>query len=114
MGQFKIELWPGYATSIRKHEQDILLNCDVAHKVMRNDTAYDLLQETHRADPANFQRNYKQKALGVTVLTSYNNTTYRVDDVDFDRSPETTFDKKGTQVSLMAYYQEVRIHFFDQ
>lgn len=102
-----MELWPGYATSIRKHEQDILLNCDVAHKVMRMDTVYDLMQESLRADRSNFQNNFKGKALGLTVLTAYNNATYRIDDIEFDKSPMTTFDKKGTPVTLCAYYQEV-------
>lgn len=107
LGQFKIELWPGFATSIRKHEQDILLNCDVAHKVMRNDRVYDLMEETLRSDRANFQNNFKQKVLGMTVLTDYNNTTYRVDDVDFELSPMSTFDKKGTAITLVQYYKEV-------
>lgn len=33
LDQFKIELWPGYITSIRQHEQDILVCCEVSHKV---------------------------------------------------------------------------------
>lgn len=107
MGQFKIELWPGFATSIRKHEQDILLNCDVAHKVMRMDTVYDLLQETLRADRAGFQNNFKQKALGLTVLTAYNNKTYRIDDIAFDKSPLSTFEQKGEPVTLDEYYIKV-------
>lgn len=107
LGKFKIELWPGYATSIRKHENDILLNCDVAHKVMRMDTVRDLMEETLRADRNNFQNNFKQKALGLTVLTAYNNSTYRVDDVDFDKTPMTTFDRKGTPTTLVDYYLDV-------
>ncbi|XP_031633322.1 protein piwi-like isoform X2 [Contarinia nasturtii] len=106
LNQFKIELWPGFATSIRKHEQDILLNCDVAHKVMRMDTAYDMLQELVRTDRGGYQNNFKQKALGLTVLTAYNNKTYRIDDVDFDISPMTTFDQRGKAVTLVDYYQE--------
>lgn len=102
-----MELWPGYATSIRKHEQDILLNCDVAHKVMRMDTVYDLLQETHRSDRGNLENAFKQKALGLTVLTQYNNATYRIDDIDFKKTPMTTFDKKGTAVTIADYYKEV-------
>lgn len=109
LGQFKMELWPGFDTSIRKHEQDILLNCDVAHKVMRMDTAYDLLQECLKTDRSNFQNNFKQKALGLTVLTAYNNSTYRIDEVDFTISPMTTFDKKGTAVTLVEYYKDVRL-----
>lgn len=45
--------------------------------------------------------------LGVVVLTDYNNNTYRVDDIDYDVSPESTFKKKdGTDISYCTYYQE--------
>lgn len=108
MGQFKIELWPGFATSIRKHENDILLNCDVAHKVMRTDTVYGLMQETLNADRSGFEKNFKQKALGLTVLTAYNNKTYRIDDIAFDKTPMSAFDQRGTSVTLVDYYKDVR------
>ena len=29
----KLQLWPGYQTSIRQHERDILVNCEIQHKV---------------------------------------------------------------------------------
>lgn len=94
---------------MRKHEHDILLMCDVAHKVMRNDTVYDLMKEVHSSDRDNFQNNFKQKALGLTVLTAYNNKTYRVDDIEFEKSPLTTFDQRGTQITLKDYYRTVSI-----
>jgi len=34
--------------------------------------------------------------IGCTVVTRYNQKTYRVERVDFGMSPETTFDKQGT------------------
>lgn len=74
---------------------------------MRMDTVYDLLQECLRANRSEFQNNFKQKALGLTVLTAYNNSTYRIDDVSFDLSPLSTFDKKGTKTTLVEYYQDV-------
>ena len=33
--QWKLQLWPGYTTSIRQHETKILLNCDTKFKVTR-------------------------------------------------------------------------------
>lgn len=36
--QYQIEIWPGYSTSIRQHENDILMNVDVSTKVLRTDT----------------------------------------------------------------------------
>lgn len=39
----------------------------------------------------------------------YNNKTYRVDDIDWDQSPKSTFKKAdGSEVSFLEYYQKVR------
>ena len=40
------------------------------------------------------------------VPGTYNNETYRIDDIDWDRNPTSTFDRRGEQVSLVQYYQE--------
>ena len=42
--QYKLELWPGYVTSIRQHEQDLLLCCELSTKILRTDTALDQLK----------------------------------------------------------------------
>jgi hypothetical protein len=34
------------------------------------------------------------------MFVRYNQKTYKVERVDFDQSPETTFDKSGTQVRI--------------
>jgi aubergine-like protein len=47
-----------------------------------------------------------QEALtGTTVVTRYNQKTYKVDRVDFAQSPATTFDKQGTPTSYQEYYR---------
>jgi len=51
----KLELWPGYVTSIRQHENDILLCVEITHKVMRQETVYDLLKECCKFQHANYQ-----------------------------------------------------------
>jgi aubergine-like protein len=40
-----------------------------------------------------------------TVLTDYNNHTYRVDDVNFLASPDSTSDQRGQPVAYTAYYK---------
>lgn len=40
----------------------------------------------------------------MTVVTRYNNRTYKIDRVDFEKTVETTFDKNGTQTSFKDYY----------
>jgi hypothetical protein len=52
---FKMELWPGYVTSIRQHEKELLLCVDLTHKVMRQDTVHDFLQECRHSQPTGHQ-----------------------------------------------------------
>lgn len=75
---------------------------------MRTDTVMDLLARCRREDERNFENNFKQKCLGITVLTNYNNKTYRIDDVDFAITPASTFTKKGEEITIQQYYKDVR------
>lgn len=103
--EFKLELWPGFTTSMRQHEKDILLNVDVSSKVMRTDTVLDLFSECMNS--RNPKAEFQERVIGNVVLTFYNNKTYRIDDVDFSMTPESTFAKRdGEQISYMEYYKK--------
>jgi len=39
----KLQVWPGYVTSVEEYEGGLLLMCDVSHKVLREETAYELM-----------------------------------------------------------------------
>ena len=41
----RLDLWPGFITSILQYEEQIMLCADVSHKIMRADTVYDFLNE---------------------------------------------------------------------
>ncbi|KAK9886691.1 hypothetical protein WA026_017610 [Henosepilachna vigintioctopunctata] len=101
-------LWPGYYTSIRQHEKDIMMNAEITFKVMRTDNVYDLLLEC--PDKISF----KKKIVGTVVLTYYNNKTYRIDDVSDKLSPKSTFTlKSGEQITYEKYFQDkykLKIH----
>jgi len=46
--------------------------------------------------------------IGSTVLTRYNNQTYRIDDVDENTNTQSTFQKKdGSRISYIDYYRVV-------
>ena len=49
----------------------------------------------------------KAELVGKVVMTHYNNKTYRIDDVDLDTTPRSTFHlkKEDRQSSYMEYYQ---------
>lgn len=106
MREHRIQLWPGYFTSMRQHERDILLNVDLQFKFMRTDNVYDLLME--ECQGANMKKEFQEKVIGCVVLTYYNNKTYKIDDVDFNSSPESTFKKAdGSEITYRKYYQDV-------
>lgn len=48
MPEYRLELWPGYITSIARYERDIYLQAEISYKVLRKDTAYDLIRECSR------------------------------------------------------------------
>lgn len=106
--QYELELWPGYITSIRQHESKILLCCEISHKIMRKENVLQVLNQCLREDSVNYRRIFTQRIIGCVVLTDYNNRTYRVDDIDWDVTPESTFSKSdGTKVSYIDYYRQV-------
>ena len=104
---YRLELWPGYVTSIRQHEKNILLCAEIAHKVMRNESMLDILEQLKR-EIIEYRAEYERKVLGKVVLTDYNNQTYRIDAVDFDSSPVSTFETKRGPETYMNYYYRVR------
>lgn len=44
--------------------------------------------------------------VGLNVLTRYNNRMYRINDILFDKNPESTFDCQGKLLSFTNYYKE--------
>lgn len=77
------------------------------YKIMREDTAYDLMKTTRSENPANFRDNFVRKMLGLQVSTAYNNLTYRIDGVDFAQTPRSTFQRKGVEINYVDYYAQV-------
>lgn len=100
--EWKLELWPGYITTMRQHEHNVLLCCETTSKIIRTDTVYDQLKAGAR------DRDRVTKVLlGAIVLTRYNNKTYRIDEIAWDKKPTDTFPKKdGSEISYLQYYKE--------
>lgn len=46
-----------------------------------------------------------REIVGLSVLTRYNNKTYRIDDIAWNESPKYVFSKNGEDMSLIHYYQ---------
>ncbi|XP_025413439.1 piwi-like protein Siwi isoform X2 [Sipha flava] len=107
--KLRLQLWPGYETTIGMFDSGLLLRSEISTKVMREETVYDLLQEFMREShrDRDWFIKFKAAVIGTTVLTNYNNQTYRIDDVDDKSTIKSTFPKKdGTQMSYIDYYHQ--------
>ena len=48
------------------------------------------------------------------VLIDYNNNIYKISNIDWDKNPKSTFERKGKLISLMDYYLEKGIRIDDR
>ena len=81
---------------------------DVAFRVVRTDSVLEYISQLRdKAEQKghDWQEAVSEGLVGCTVVTRYNQKTYKVDRVDYGMSPETTFDKQGTQTSYSEYYK---------
>lgn len=101
-----LELWPGYLTSIRAYEnENVLLNVEVIHKFMRKETIYQISRSLMKSS-GDWRDVLKREVIGTTVLTDYTNKTYMIDDIDFNKSPSSTFQKlDGVETTYVDYYK---------
>ncbi|KAI6656672.1 piwi B [Oopsacas minuta] len=106
--QHKLELWPGYITSIHAYEDQLLLMLDVSHKLLRTDSALDFLYDMYHQQTQSFQEQVTKQLVGTVVLTRYNNNTYRVDDIEWNMNPQSTFTSShtGETISFEEYYKK--------
>ena len=101
-----VHIWPGYVTTIRQHEYNAMLCCEISHKIMRTITVFDCLREAYRNRQNEYKMEFQKKVLGTIVLTDYNNKTYRVDDIDWTVNPASQFEKKDkSRISYVEYYK---------
>nr|QOW64977.1 hypothetical protein [Lymnaea stagnalis] len=106
--QHKLEVWPGYITAIREHEGGLLLLLDASHRVLRTETVYDIMEKSLLTNPNGFREEIIKKVVGCTVLTRYNNKTYKVDDILWSKTPLDLFECKATggSMSFDEYYRK--------
>ncbi|XP_078682107.1 piwi-like protein 1 [Branchiostoma floridae x Branchiostoma belcheri] len=105
--QHRLEVWPGFVTSILQYESKTLLMADVSHKIMRTDTVLDLMYDLYGQDQRKFYEKATKMLVGEIVLTRYNNQTYRIDDISWEEHPTDKFRlSDGTDISFVEYYEK--------
>lgn len=107
----RLTLWPGFITSLRQHENDVLLCVETTHKVLRLDNVLATIRTIQQgARGGNAEEAIKAQLLDTIVMTAYNRKTYRIADIDFKTTPSCTFETKArdgtiSQISYVEYYQ---------
>lgn len=103
--QHRLEVWPGYITSVSQNEGGLMLLVDASHRVLRTETVLQLMKTTVQKNPSGFQDECTRSLVGTIVLTRYNNKTYRIDDILWAKTPQHTFKtSSGSELSFVDYY----------
>ncbi|CAN8205906.1 unnamed protein product [Coccothraustes coccothraustes] len=105
--KYSLHIWPGYAVSIRKKDGGLFLMVDAIHKVIRSESVLSVMQTIHSQSQRMFQDECTKQLVGSVVMTRYNNRTYRVDDIDWDKTPKDTFTlASGQEITFVEYYSK--------
>ncbi|XP_067459656.1 piwi-like protein 2 [Thunnus thynnus] len=107
LGKQRLQVWPGYATCIKRTDGGLYLCVDVSHKVLRNDSVLDVMNTLYQQSKENFQDECTKELIGSIVITRYNNRTYRIDAIEWNKSPRDTFTlMDGTKTTFVDYYSK--------
>uniref|UniRef100_A0AAX7U5W5 Piwi-like protein 2 n=1 Tax=Astatotilapia calliptera TaxID=8154 RepID=A0AAX7U5W5_ASTCA len=105
-GFSRLQVWPGYSTGIKRTDGGLYLCIDVSHKVLRNDSVLDVMNTLYQQSKENFQDECTKELVGSIVITRYNNRTYRIDAIEWNKSPKDTFTlMDGTVTTFVDYYR---------
>ncbi|XP_038016084.1 piwi-like protein 2 [Motacilla alba alba] len=105
--KYSLHIWPGYAVSIRRKDGGLFLMVDAIHKIIRSESVLGVMQTIHSQSQRTFQDECTKQLVGSVVMTRYNNRTYRVDDIDWDKTPKDTFTlASGQEITFVEYYSK--------
>ncbi|XP_071952418.1 piwi-like protein 1 [Antedon mediterranea] len=104
--QHKLQIWPGYITAIQHYDGGLMLQTDISHKVLCYETILDSMSSIIQRNRQNFRDICTRELIGCIVLTRYNNKTYRIDDIAWDKNPQCKFTlHNGQETSFVDYYR---------
>lgn len=108
MGKYNLNVASGYKATMDTYGTKTLLCSELCHKLINMQTVWDLMERMYRDHgPDAYKEKVTNYLVGLTVMTSYNNKTYRIDDINWNVDPTTTFDKRGgNKISFLDYYFE--------
>lgn len=119
--QHKLEVWPGWITSIQRLDGGIKLSVDASFRVLRLETVRDLVLEiSKRNRGTNLKESLESELVGTIVMTRYNNRAYRIDGVELKKTPKDKFtltrgeDREISYIDYMLHHWQQKIDDPDQ
>ncbi|XP_053466165.1 piwi-like protein 2 isoform X2 [Ictalurus furcatus] len=107
LSKHRLQVWPGYSTAIKHTDGGLYLAVDISHKVLRNDSVLDVMNEIYQQSRESFKDECTKELIGSIVITRYNNRTYRIDDIEWDKSPKHSFTMAdGSETTFIDYYRK--------
>ena len=108
---FKLDIWSGFAPTVSQLKSGILLNLNVTHKVIRYETALDMIssfRQNHQ-NKSEFVREVQAALANCSVITRYNGeTNFTIDSICLDKSPLDTFEIKVKKGSNQLEKREIK------
>ena len=112
-----LSIWPGHQARLSLHSEGVhLLQVMSVHQVIRtNETVLDklkMLRESNENRGQDFKEEIRQTFAGQIVITKYNERAYRIDDVCFDKNPDSTFNiERDGEVYVLSFAEYLRLKY---
>lgn len=104
--QHKLEIWPGYVTVVSECAGGLMLCLDVAHRLLRTQSALEYMQDVLQTQRARAKEIISKGLVGSVVLTHYNNRSYVVHDIYWELNPTSAFETPQGPITYMDYYKK--------
>ena len=92
------------------YEGGLQLQVDVAHRVLRTETVRDIFVNLQKRSAGSFQNEAEKALLGATVITRYNNKSYKIDGIEFKVTIIFTLNAKHQSLKLCGFFSFL-VHF---
>ena len=90
-----INLWPGYSAKMQQVDTGMYLQIKPQYEVIRTQKTVleeiSLIKEVNESRGIDYQSEIRDYMKGQTIVTRYNNQTYKIDDVEFKMNPDSKF-----------------------
>ena len=102
-----ITFYPGFVTSFMETDRGNYLNVTLKNKIIQNESIYDYIKQFRNLGRPETQKTIRDELRLRSFKVCYAKRSYKIDDIIFDRNPQTqTFNCKGRNINLVNYYEE--------